>query len=290
MRRGSGGAGTIFHEKENADIQFQTPEGEVAVVARRDSIQHGFLEPLGQWGEGGRSYAFGQQMGQGSVMLFAQNGPAPDPRDVNTIVGLFRKGAKEFGERFEREICDGMNAIGYSIKQVGVMPSSDFSIVTIMPMVGGPIEPSVLFVLEEDVPCPVQQHEMSQGMFRALSTIILIAYAAIVKRPSCVLIDDLGEGLDFERSCKLIDLMRQRAGQCDLQLIVSTNDKFIMNQVPLDEWSVVKRQGSHVTIRNHENSREEFERFKFVGMSNFSFFEMDFLDGARVMEAESAHE
>ena len=63
-----------------------------------------------------------------------------------------------------------------------------------------------------------------------------------------------------------------------------------MNEVPLIEWSVLRRQGNHVTVRNNENSKKEFEYFRFVGMSNFTFFEMDFVNGTPKMETASAHE
>jgi ABC-type Na+ transport system ATPase subunit NatA len=115
-------------------------------------------------------------------------------------------------------------------------------------------------------------------MFRALSVLILLNYAAIASRPSCIIIDDIGEGLDFERSCKLIDVIRKKAAASDVQLVVSTNDKFVMNEVPLEEWSVLRRQGNHVSVLNHDNSRAIFEEFRFTGLSNFSFFEMDFVN------------
>jgi hypothetical protein len=49
-----------------------------------------------------------------------------------------------------------------------------------------------------------------------------------------------------------------------------------MNKVPLDEWSVLQRNGGHVKVLNKENSKELFEEFRFTGLSNFSFLEMDF--------------
>ena len=96
------------------------------------------------------------------------------------------------------------------------------------------------------------------------------------KKATFILIDDIGEGLDFDRSCRLIELIRERARETGSQLILSTNDRFVMNNVPLEEWSVLQRKGSRVKALNVENSRELFEDFKFTGLSNFSFLEMDF--------------
>jgi predicted ATPase len=194
---------------------------------------------------------------------------------VNAVTALFRKGKRDFPDRFATAVRDDMNAIGYDVEKVDVMPPTD---VSVMVPFGTKIEPLILFAQERDLPCVTQQNEMSQGMFRALSVLILLNYAAIASRPSCIIIDDIGEGLDFERSCKLIDVIRKKAAASDVQLVVSTNDKFVMNEVPLEEWSVLRRQGNHVSVLNHDNSRAIFEEFRFTGLSNFSFFEMDFVN------------
>lgn len=40
-------------------------------------------------------------------------------------------------------------------------------------------------------------------MYRALAVIIHLNYLLLAKKTSCILIDDIGEGLDFERSTAL---------------------------------------------------------------------------------------
>jgi hypothetical protein len=40
-------------------------------------------------------------------------------------------------------------------------------------------------------------------------------------------------------------------------------------------------------VRNYENSRDVFEEFKFTGLSNFSFLEMDFISGSQSEEASA---
>jgi energy-coupling factor transporter ATP-binding protein EcfA2 len=286
LRRAVGGAGEIFHEKENKMQEFQTPETEAAVVARRDTIQHRFLEPLGEWGARVRHYEFGDKMGRGHIALLVKGTLEPDPTDVNAVIALFRKGVKDFPDRFAESVKNDMNNIGYQIEQVGVMAPTD---VTVQIPVGAPLEPLILFVKERDLPCLTQQTDMSQGMFRALSVIVHLNYATIAMLPSAILVDDIGEGLDFERSCKLIDLLRNRARDTTVQLILSTNDRFVMNEVPLAEWSILRRTAGHVRVLNRENSGPMFEEFKFTGLSNFSFFEMDFPSGPPAEEAV-AHE
>jgi len=284
LTRGAGGVGTIFHKKENKHIEFQTPEAQAAVVARRDTIQHGFLESLNHWGAGVRHYAFGETMGRTTIAVLVPDGPAPDPADVNAVIGLFRKAENDFPVAFAQAVQDDMNKIGYNIVKIGVMLPTDITIEVSSPV---PVSPSVLFVRERDLPDVTQQTDMSQGMFRALSVIILLNYAVFATRPSCIIIDDIGEGLDYDRSCRLIDLVRQKAQASSVQLIMGTNDRFVMNSVPLEEWSVLQRESGTVKVRNYENSKPIFDQFKFTGLNNFDFLATDFLnEGAKDLPRE----
>jgi hypothetical protein len=69
MTRGQGGSGEIFAQELGTTMNFQTPETSLAVVARQDEIQHGFLECLPAWGNTVIHYAFGSPMGKGHFML-----------------------------------------------------------------------------------------------------------------------------------------------------------------------------------------------------------------------------
>jgi hypothetical protein len=70
----------------------------------------------------------------------------------------------------------------------------------------------------------------------------------------------------------MIGLLIERAKTGKFQLIMTTNDRFIMNEVPLDYWSVAERTGKDVRLFNSSNSKESFENFKYAGLSNFEFF------------------
>jgi hypothetical protein len=282
LERGDGGEGEIWTEELGRRIRFQTPTSELAAVARRDAIQHSFLEPLYSWGDSLRHYQFGTALGKDHLaVLVKQNDEKKvNELDSNTVVALFRQAEKEFGEDFKYTIIQDMHQLGYYITKVGVrVPVS-------LRVSGLPGEVVGLFVQERELPGITDQHSMSQGMFRAFSLLLQVNYSKMAGKSSCILIDDIGEGLDFDRSCRLIDLMREKARTSDIQLILSTNDRFVMNRVPLEEWSVLQRNGNHVRVLNYINSRELFEEFKFTGLSNFSFLEMDFASGLPSEEAE----
>jgi len=272
LHRGAGGIGKIYHEKEKKDLEFQSPESDLAAFARRDSIQHSFLEPFGDWGTGVRHYAFGGTMGHTTMVVVVKDGPQVDPSDANQVIALFRKGVKDHPDVFAEAVRQDMCAIGYPLETVGVRAPSN---IILYPAISE--NPVMLYVKERELPCETEQTELSQGMFRALAVIIHLNYALLASKPSCIVIDDIGEGLDFDRSCLLIDLLRRKALDSSVQIILSTNDRFVMNKVPLDEWSVLQREGGRVRVRNYQNSKEVFDEFKFTGLNNFDFFASEFL-------------
>jgi energy-coupling factor transporter ATP-binding protein EcfA2 len=277
LDRGPGGEGDIWAEEidKGKKIRFQTPPSQLAAVARRDAIQHKFLEPLFVWGSSVRIYYFGRSLGKDHWAVFTEKGDGkPDERDPNVVVALYRQAEKELKEDFKRAVISGMSELDYNVEEIGIRPPISIRVIS-----GPPGEMVGLYVKEKGLPGITDQHSMSQGMFRSLSLLIQVIYSQMAKKSTCILIDDIGEGLDFDRSCRLIDLLRRKAQESNVQLIMATNDRFVMNRVPLEEWSVMQRQGNHVRVRNYENSRQLFKEFKFTGLSNFSFLEMDLVSG-----------
>lgn len=276
--------GEIFAELEEKKTRFKPPENELAAVARRDSLQHSFLEPLHTWASSVRHYEFGSRLGKDNFAMFMKDGPEPDERNANQIVGIFAKAFRLFGSKFIDAVKQDMSRLGYELD--GLELCAPEGLVILAP--GPAVTVQGLGVRERGIGGVVDQLEMSQGMFRALSILIQVNYARLANRSYCILIDDIGEGLDFDRSARLIELLRDRAAESSFQLIMATNDRFVMDHVPLEEWTVLQRQGSHVRVFNDANSRELFEDFKFTGLSNFSFLETDFARGP--IEEATAHE
>ena len=272
LKRWAGGVGTIRAQKMKTDIEFQVPDDQLAAVARLDSIQHPFFEPLNTWGKSLYHYQFGTPLGKNTLGMINPDTKAEvNPRDPDQVIGIYRKGEKEFGERFKESIKTDMAEIGYLIDDVGTAPPISI-------IVHGPQPFIALYVKESELGGVTDQGDMSQGMFRALSIIIQLNYSNLSGKPSCILIDDIGEGLDFERSCSLIKLLVGKAERSSIQLVMSTNDRFVMNTVPLEAWTVLRRVGRKIKVYNHENSKKRFDEFKFTGMNNFDFFALNFLD------------
>lgn len=272
LQRGPGGVGRIWAAKigGGSHIEFQSPTSELAASARRDSIQHAYLEPLFEWADLLRTYFFGTNLGKDQLALFVPGGPAVDDRNQAAVVGIFRDAKREFGESFTSALTADLGQVGYPADFVELGPIYSVRLDSSAPP--GLVS---LNVKESDLPGITDQISMSQGMFRVLSLLIYVNHLILKRRATCLLVDDIGEGLDFDRSCRLISLLRKKAETSNLQLILSTNDRFVMNEVPLDEWSFLQRAGNRVQVRNIHNSRAVFEEFKSTGLSNFSFLEFD---------------
>lgn len=278
--RFEGGIGEIWAAEINSgiNIKFQTPPNELAAVARRDSIQHPFLEPLHEWASNLRHYRFGTSLGKDRFAVFHPSAPMVDERDQDAAVGILRNGLRDFPNIFEGNLIKDMAIVGYDISQVGFGFPISLSAGSV------PQELVGVYVKEKDLPGVTDQVSMSQGMYRVLALLIHVNYFQLKQSASCLLVDDIGEGLDFDRSCKLIGLLREKAEESRLQIVLSTNDRFVMNEVPLEEWSVLQRKANHVFVRNDQNSHEIFEEFKFTGLSNFSFLELDVINEIRTEE------
>ena len=184
-------------------------------------------------------------------------------------VGLLKKGIEKFGDEFKSNIKLDMKSIGFIISDVDIKHPNNV-IVTEGPPIHG------IYVKEENLKCLTEQAEMSNGMFRALSLIIKLNYVLLENINPILSIDDIGEGLDFSRSKKLVDLVINKSKTSKIQLIMSTNDQFIMNGVPLEHWAIADRKTSKVNIITNKTCPEVFEKFKFIGLNNFEFFASDF--------------
>ncbi len=250
-------------------ISFEAPPNALAAVMRRDRIQHPFFESLHQWASSLKHYLFGSDFGKSNLAVFDEKQKetppnAPIELEQKQVVGLYKQYRKKLGAKFDRAILADMKAMGYPSQEIGLMN---------VPGVQGLKMPVwQLYLKEKDLRCRTSQINMSQGMFRALALTMQLNASALSKSADCVLIDDVSEGLDFDRASRLISLLIAKAEKGNFQLIMTTNDRFVMNSVPLKYWSLIVRKKSVVDVLNERNSPSLFKDFQYTGLSNFDFF------------------
>lgn len=277
LRRGKDGSGKIYFDEEKNNLRFQTPLNEVASFARRDSIQHPFLEYLYKWGENLITYRFGKTMGQEALMLYREkeNFDQINLKETEQVVRNFSAGVNQFGKQYTDLVLDDMKKIGYDLSDIdigtpkGISIQSNIPIVVSQPIMG-------ILVQEKELDSVTYQTEMSQGMFRALSLVIQINYFLLLNQPGTILIDDIGEGLDFERASSLIQVLIEKTLVSKVQLIMTTNDRFTMNKVPIEYWIILDRHKNILHCYNYQNSRDIFDEFELTGLSNFDLFSTNF--------------
>lgn len=269
LNRTAGGSGTIYYEKDQSNKPFQSPDTELAAVVRRDSLQHSFLEKLYNWACSVYFYEFGSPMGKnilhsGAITIDRAENLA---RDANRLVEVFSHGEAKLGDEYLNAIKDDLSKVGYNIERLQV---------TSMQNIPFPAPLHGMAVKESDLTANTEQPEMSQGMFRVVSIIVLINYLSRIDPDGCILIDDIGEGIDFERSCNLIEVLMNKAKENNFQIIMTSNDRFVMNTVPLEFWTVLTRNGQTTRVCNIKNSPNIFEEFQFTGLNNFDFFSSNY--------------
>jgi len=207
--RSNDGSGQIYYELEAKFLDFKLPPDAIAAVNRRDEKQHPYLIELHTWASGVVIYFFGSDFGKGHVMGLTEAEALfrnPNPQlfdDPNKLVGIYASAFARYGEELDRAIIADMKTLGYSLNDVGTD--------NIQTMIKFPVSAICLFTQEEDLGFKNPQMYMSQGMFRALALVIHLNICAFSKSKHLILVDDIGEGLDYERSVAIIDLLISKA-------------------------------------------------------------------------------
>ncbi|MDR0824220.1 MAG: ATP-binding protein [Prevotella sp.] len=254
------------------NIPFNIPKHELLIASADASGKH-YFEGFVRWGESLKNYLFSNQLEKNRLVrdYIRIDDNDRDIDDTDVLIYTFHKGKQEFGDAFISEIISGMQDLGYYVSGIGIDETDGHY---------------GLYV-EEDGEYTVSQREMSQGMFRSLSLFVLLGYARLNNLSLCLLIDDIGEGLDFDSSKKMINIVVKRVNKSNMQFFMSTNDRYIMNQIPLRYWSVIDRKYNKSIFYDYTNSKDTFEDFKYTGLNNFDFLSTDFYrKGFGIMDEE----
>ena len=125
----------------------------------------------------------------------------------------------------------------------------------------------MLYFKEKGVKGIYPYRDISTGM---RNVIFLVVCLYLVKKGDCLLIDNVGDGLDYSCSKRIIEILEEKAK--DKQVILCTNNEILLNQTDLRNWNVLSREGSTVTAYNYRNNKENILKFANSGLSNYEFF------------------
>ena len=272
LERGEGGNGVIKYESTPGSLflEFEIPHDQLACYAKRDRLQHPFIEIIHGWAISLRRFDFSGDLGKSRYALKS----AFEAKEIdwsvtnNSLVPVITIAGEEY-PGFREQVLKDMREISYDLEEFGIIHFSErFS--------NASQDRYAVYTTETGLEKQVTQRDMSQGMFRAFSVLVQVNYYILCGHKGFVIIDDIGEGLDFGRARQLVQLLIGKAKEARIQMIMSTNDSFIMNAVDIENWAVIMREGNKISLYNYENSREIFEEFKFTGLNNFDFYASEF--------------
>lgn len=219
-----------------------------------------YIDEIFEWGNALKRFTFTNQYEKNHLLREGEL-DGTDKIDPENIIKLFHEGRKTFGDTFLDAVMKDMKRLDYPVSEVSLQQTRNG--------VG-------ISVLEDELSESTLQTDMSQGMFRALAFIIQLNLALLADVSICLLIDDMGEGLDYSRSKSLIDLLIYKINNSNIQMFITTNDRYIMNKVPIKYWSILERKPRNSYFYNYFNSKDTFEDFKYTGLNNFDFLATDF--------------
>lgn len=259
----------VFHSKQNKivviertessaklkDESINPPQDKLILNVRRDVIFFPEIEEIVSWAERLEAFCFNEFDIDGDAKLYSRFIRGGENLYDMVMSLMPFKGAME-------KIVNMASYMGYHIEKIEPMKFGEFK--------------KVAFY-EKGIDRVLFDKNLSKGMFRTLYLLIYLEYISNLGCPATLLIDDLCEGLDYDRSTKLGKYVFDYCSENDIQLIATSNDSFLMDVVDLNYWSILQREGSKVSAINHKNHPEIFEDFSFTGLSNFDLLSSDFI-------------
>lgn len=246
-----GEKGTIFSIKENKLIEIFPPDYTTITSSRRDKREHPFIEEIVNWAINFHFFNFGSITPSSSI-----NGNVLKSSNSN-ISNLIRD-LKQYEDR--EKIVENINELGYNVKDFDYNQNTNS-----------------LYIQEHGLNFSLPQHELSQGMLRSILLLIFIDFLEKTEQSQTIIIDDMCEGLDYERALKLGKAILKKIKDKNIQLILTSNDSFLMEVIPIKYWNILTREKSVIKTANYQNSKAKFDEFKFTGLSNFDLFSSDYL-------------
>ncbi len=243
----------IFSNKKDSFEEIFPPKDKLTLHVRRDRVEYPFFEDLIDWAESSFGFKFGSIYGK--ELLRHTNELLTNVDDIPTLFN-------QLNTVSTKKVIVDLQEIGYNISKIYVKERKE--------------EP-VIYVKEKGVKKHIPHFQLSQGMIRTLSLLVFIEYITTNKKASTLIIDDLCEGLDYERATNLGKIIFDKFINSEIQFIATSNDSYLMEVVDIKFWNVLTRKNKTVTSLNFIDNPNLFNNFKYTGLSNFDFFSSDYI-------------
>ena len=254
----SGGKTILSRESGKAKLYgdvINPPADKLAVQVRRDRDAYPDVEMLMKWAEG--------------VVAIS----CSDINPYTIVTGLanfinpftFNDLVRNMSHADKQEVIGMAKHLGYNLTEIDTVEANS--------------EMKLVAVRERYVKQAVLDFQLSSGMLRVLYVLCFLEYLGRDGNDSSLLlIDDLCEGLDYSRATLLGKKVFEVCEECGPQLIVSSNDSFLMDVTDVRKWQIMRRKNSKIVVLNSTKHHDLFRRFRMTGLSNFDLFSSDFID------------
>ena len=218
------------------------PSDKLVAQTRRDKELYPEIEQLMQWAEGAATVRCSDITPFTAQIL----GKMSDMRAFSDLVDSLSPAE-------QKAVLEAAKSLGYNIADIETVELSQGM--------------KLVRLKEESVAGELVDRQLSGGMLRALYLLCFMSAVHRGKRPGMLVIDDLGEGLDYGRSVALGKIIFQDCESNGVQLIASSNDAFLMDVVDIANWQVLRRKNSRVTTINCTTNPQLFKDFRMTGLS-----------------------
>jgi energy-coupling factor transporter ATP-binding protein EcfA2 len=241
----------IYSEISNSFEEFTPPSDKLGILSRRDTKSFPYIEEIINWSKNSRKLSFSEISQESN-----------DYYDFNPEKESFPLIFSKLNTLEQKNVTHNFQKIGFSISEIiyQVVRNQHY-----------------LLIRENGLKNDIYIDDLSQGMLRALNLLIYVEYLISKNKTATLLIDDLGEGLDYVRATALGKMLFQLCKENNIQLVATSNDSFLMDVIDIDYWNVLERNGKVVSAINIINNPKLFEDFRYTGLSNFDFFSSSYL-------------
>ncbi len=243
----------LRNQMERINDTVYPPANKLTLHVNRDVRKYPYLEHIASWAEN----SFGFKFGNISPYTKLTEQEYALMTAIEDIPALFNQLTPES----RANVMEQFNGLGYQITEITTQTRGE----------------TILYIHEQGLQKPIPHFRISQGMFRSLALIIYLEYLTCRKKPVTVLIDDLCEGLDYNRATKLGKLVFDICERGNIQLIATSNDTHLMDVIDIEHWNILRRTDKKVSAISVHSHPDLFEDFRFTGLSNADFFASDFI-------------
>lgn len=270
LSRNDQGEGWIARPGASDELKegFCLPANQMAILTRRNLTKYLELESLHAWA----ASVFSFSCLDGEILF--DNPKEPHLPCRHDATSLYKKGLESSGEDFAIAVLKDMAEIGYDLSEITLRHHPDYPDDKNIKHLSSLDHRAYLEVTETNIQNPIRYPNLSQGMRKVLG--LVIALNVTLKNRSLICLDDVGVGLDWERSSLLSHLIARKLKAFGGCFLMSSTDRAVLNAIHIDKWHILRRKDSHCEFKTSLTHQDQIAKFLLTGLANFDLLKLNF--------------